>query len=149
MKKENLKPGDMVRCIRTMAMKDGEISFKEGNGYEIVSIFNDGLSLKDEQWDAHEIVHEMYGDWEKYFVNPKEDLILTVYDKGDFSVGIPSMSWEIQCPFQFDTDKDMIEEFRKDMIVMYGPFSNARPIAMYDFEEAIRAIKENEQDFEF
>lgn len=65
---------------------------------------------------------------------------LIITDKGDSSVGLFPEYWEIQSPFDIDTDnisedeKETLEFFRDKMIEIYKEFCNGKCLAEYDFE---------------
>jgi len=69
---------------------------------------------------------------------------LTIYDRGDESVGIFPRQFEIQCPF----DKDDIEQsdldfFKSEAELLFAEFDSAS-YSMYDFEYEEMIRKENE-----
>lgn len=68
-------------------------------------------------------------------------MTLTIYDAGDWSVGIPSEHFEIDVPFYFPDvnkidayDKELLREFKESMLKLYQDYCEGRLSAWYDFE---------------
>ena len=70
---------------------------------------------------------------------------LIVTDKGDPSVGINAQDWEVEFPLYIacmapisDDDKEMLEDFREDIVNVYRNYCDGRCVAEYDFEMKYR-----------
>lgn len=67
-----------------------------------------------------------------------ENIKALITDLGDSSVGIPTTSWEVECPFNKDSvdanDKETLEWFRNKLKELYEDFAEGRLIVEYDFE---------------
>ena len=66
---------------------------------------------------------------------------LFVTDHGDPSVGIPELTWVIDCPVFINNDHNISEDelealeyFRKGMIEVFKEFTDGKLTADYDFE---------------
>jgi hypothetical protein len=70
---------------------------------------------------------------------------LIVIDKGDPSVGIPATSYEVDCPFEDNTDKQELKEFKELVLHLYAVFCAGKIELLYDFE--IEAIENSFKDY--
>lgn len=62
---------------------------------------------------------------------------LIVIDHADPSVGIFQQTWEVDCPFTSDSDKETLEYFRNQIALLYKEFGFGYVEAIYDFEFAL------------
>lgn len=62
------------------------------------------------------------------------DAIALITDRGDPSVGIMEKSWEIECPFYSDADKEEVEHFRTKIKELYSEYSEGRIVVEFNFE---------------
>jgi hypothetical protein len=66
---------------------------------------------------------------------------LFVTDGGDFSVGLPDLTYLVDCPVLVDDPNNITEEeyrelerFRHHIIMLYQDYAEGRVTADYDFE---------------
>ena len=65
---------------------------------------------------------------------------LYVTDRGDQSVGINPVMWQVECPFtkkeikRGAVDKESLEFFRNEISKVFQEFAECKIIAEYDFE---------------
>lgn len=59
---------------------------------------------------------------------------LIVTDHADPSVGMFQQTWEVDCPFTSDSDKETLEYFRNQIVSLYKEFGDGYVEAIYDFE---------------
>lgn len=59
-----------------------------------------------------------------------------ITDKGDPSVGIWELHWELECPFDKDADYDCREFFRDKIKELYKEFSEGK--ILVEFEDELK-----------
>ena len=57
-----------------------------------------------------------------------------VTDHGDMSVGLFPCTWEVDCPFYKDDDKETQESFREGLSNLYTEFADSRVTVDFDYE---------------
>lgn len=71
-------------------------------------------------------------------VAEKISMKLIIKDHGDSSVGIQPSYYEVDVPFQKDSDKEILDMFKESMLHAYAMFCFGKMTLLYDFEaEAI------------
>ena len=70
---------------------------------------------------------------------------LIVIDKGDPSVGIPATSYEVDCPFEDDKDRQELEDFKVLVLHLYSVFVVGKIELFYDFE--LQAIENSFKEY--
>ena len=54
---------------------------------------------------------------------------------GDSSVGIPNVTYTIECPFErSDVEESELVEFKNDILKIYDLYAESKIHAVYDFE---------------
>jgi len=70
---------------------------------------------------------------------------LTVFDKGDMSVGIFPTNFEIDCPFErCDMEQEHLNEFKEAILKLYTSYDYGN-YALYDYE--LKELFKQENDF--
>lgn len=60
---------------------------------------------------------------------------LTIFDKGDESVGLFPTQWEVDCPFdEITAEENDLQFFKERAKDLYSDFAQGKLTAMYDFE---------------
>jgi hypothetical protein len=75
---------------------------------------------------------------------------LIVTDAGDPSVGIYAVSWEVECPMEFDkNDKEELEFFRDAILAIYKEYCNGNCYGEYDFEIRAALLEPFDKDIDY
>ena len=71
-------------------------------------------------------------------VAEKISMKLLIKDHGDSSVGIMTITYEVDVPFEENSDKEILDMFKDSMLHAYAMFCFGKMTLLYDFEaEAI------------